>query len=101
MDAKLTNEDDKGRTPFTVASSKETRNEFRRFMASNPDRYDYTTAQIPSALTPEMENEKDKRNAERKKVQKKAQKQRIKRALAAEKRFAQQQAAKQAGITSW
>ena len=34
--------------------------------------------QIPSALTPEMENEKDKRNTERKKAQKKAQKQRVK-----------------------
>ena len=34
--------------------------------------------QIPSTLTPEMENEKDKRNTERKKAQKKAQKQRVK-----------------------
>ena len=34
--------------------------------------------QIPSALTPEMESEKEKRNTERKKVQKKAQKQRVK-----------------------
>ncbi|XP_078375747.1 LOW QUALITY PROTEIN: tRNA endonuclease ANKZF1-like [Oculina patagonica] len=120
--------DDKGRTPFTVAGSKETRNVFRRFMASYPDRYDYAKAQIPSALTLEMENEKEKRNTERKKAQKKAQKQRLKeqkalerkkeeeekekkalqalsdrekRALAAEKRFAQQQAAKQAGISSW
>jgi len=119
--------DDKGRPPFVVASSKETRNEFRRYMASHPDRYDYVTAQIPSALTPEMENEREKRNAERKKAQKKAQKQRVKeqkalerrkeeeekekkalqalsdrekRALAAERRFAQQRAAKQAGINS-
>jgi len=119
--------DNKGRPPFTNAGSKETRNVFRRFMASYPERYDYVKAQIPSALTPEMENEKEKRNAERKKAQKKAQKQRLKeqkalerkkeeeekekkalqalserekRALAAEKRFAQQQAAKQTGITS-
>lgn len=118
--------DEKGRTSYAVAGNKDTRNEFRRFMASYPDRYDYVKAQIPSALTPEMENEKEKRNAERKKAQKKAQKQRAKeqkafermkeeeekekrayqalsdrekRALAAEKRFAQQQAAKQAGIT--
>lgn len=118
--------DDKGRPPFVVACNKETRNEFRRFMASFPDRYDYAKAQIPSALTPEMEIEKEKRNAERKKVQKKAQKQRAKeqkalerrkeeeenekkafqslserekRALAAEKRFTQQLAAKQAGIS--
>lgn len=38
--------DDKGRTPYTVASDKETRNEFRRFMASHPDRYDYVKAQV-------------------------------------------------------
>lgn len=119
--------DMKGRPPFAVAGDKETRNEFRRFMASYPDRYDYAKAQIPSALTPEMEIEKEKRIAERKKAQKKAQRQRAKeqkaverrkeeeekekrtfealserekRALAAEKRFAQQLASKQNGTIS-
>ena len=42
----LFHRDDKGRPPFVVASSKETRNEFRRFMAANPDRYDYAKAQV-------------------------------------------------------
>ncbi|XP_074623468.1 tRNA endonuclease ANKZF1-like [Acropora palmata] len=121
---------DRGKPPFAVAGNKETRNEFRRFMALYPDRYDYTKAQIPSALTPEMELERRGRNAEKKKAQKaKAQKQRAyeeeqkiaqqkkeeeakgkkavaalsereKRALAAEKRFAQQLATKQTGTTS-
>lgn len=121
---------DRGKPPFAVAGNKETRNEFRRFMALYPDRYDYAKAQIPSALTPEMELERRGRNAEKKKAQKaKAQKQRAyeeeqkialqkkeeeakgkkavvalsereKRALAAEKRFAQQLASKQTGTTS-
>ena len=38
--------DGRGRPPFVVAGSKETRNEFRRFMASFPDRYDYAKAQV-------------------------------------------------------
>ena len=38
----------------------------------------FSKKQKHSALTPDMENEKEKRNAERKKAQKKAQKQRIK-----------------------
>ena len=38
--------DGRGRPPFVVAGSKETRNEFRRFMAAFPDRYDYTKAQV-------------------------------------------------------
>jgi len=38
--------DNKGRPPFTIAGSKETRNVFRRFMASYPERYDYVKAQV-------------------------------------------------------
>ena len=38
--------DEKGRTPYAVAGDKETRNEFRRFMACHPDRYDYVKAQV-------------------------------------------------------
>ena len=38
--------DGRGRPPFVVAGSKETRNEFRRFMAAFPDRYDYAKAQV-------------------------------------------------------
>lgn len=37
---------DRGKSPFLVAGNKETRNEFRRFMARYPDRYDYAKAQV-------------------------------------------------------
>eukprot|EP00198_Chlamydomonas_reinhardtii_P013555 XP_001702892.1 predicted protein [Chlamydomonas reinhardtii] len=47
--------DGKGRPPYDLASDKETRDAFRRFMAQQPDRWDYSTSGIPSALTEEME----------------------------------------------
>lgn len=47
--------DEKGRTPYMLASDKEVRNAFRRFMASNLDRWDWHVAKVPSALTKEME----------------------------------------------
>ncbi|XP_048857805.1 ankyrin repeat and zinc finger domain-containing protein 1 isoform X1 [Brienomyrus brachyistius] len=107
--------DIKGRTPYNVAPEKDTRNAFRKFMAENPDKYDYGKAQIPGPLTAEIETKK----AEKKRVQKAARKQREKeqkeekrreeaeqeekrrfaalsdrekRALAAEKRLQQQMA---------
>lgn len=47
--------DEKGRTPYMLSSEKEVRNTFRRFMASNPDKWDWHAAKVPSALTKEME----------------------------------------------
>ncbi|KAG2450545.1 hypothetical protein HYH02_005046 [Chlamydomonas schloesseri] len=47
--------DGKGRTPYALAADKNTRDVFRRFMAQHPDRWDYSTSGIPSALTEEME----------------------------------------------
>lgn len=44
--------DEKGRTPYAVAGDKETRNEFRRFMACHPDRYDYVKAQVCFVKSP-------------------------------------------------
>lgn len=44
--------DEKGRTPYAVAGDKETRNEFRRFMACHPDRYDYVKAQVCFVRSP-------------------------------------------------
>jgi hypothetical protein len=32
--------------PYIVAKDKETRNAFRRFMAQQPDRFDYVAAQV-------------------------------------------------------
>ncbi|XP_071101998.1 tRNA endonuclease ANKZF1-like [Haliotis cracherodii] len=67
-----------GKVPYSVTTSKETRNEFRRFMGEFPEKFDYSKAQIPSALTPEMEAEKRVKDAEKKKQQKKAKQERLK-----------------------
>ncbi|XP_061186027.1 tRNA endonuclease ANKZF1-like [Saccostrea echinata] len=67
-----------GQTPYNHGKDKETRNEFRKFMGRYPDRYDYKTAQIPSALTDDMEQERKQKAAERKKLQKKAKQERMK-----------------------
>lgn len=47
--------DERGRTPYMLASEKEVRNTFRRFMALNLDRWDWHAAKVSSALTKEME----------------------------------------------
>ncbi|KAJ9680903.1 hypothetical protein PVL29_020033 [Vitis rotundifolia] len=47
--------DERGRTPYMLATEKEVRNTFRRFMASNLDKWDWHAAKVPSALTKEME----------------------------------------------
>ncbi|XP_015524854.1 ankyrin repeat and zinc finger domain-containing protein 1 [Neodiprion lecontei] len=62
------NKNKKFQTPYTATVDKETRNTFRRFMAANPNKFDYTKSQIPGPLTDEMELEL----AEKKKLLKKA-----------------------------
>lgn len=47
--------DGRGRTPYMLASEKEVRNIFRRFMAINPDKWDWHAANVPSPLTKEIE----------------------------------------------
>lgn len=47
--------DERGRTPYMLATEKEVRNAFRRFMASNIDKWDWNAAKVPSPLTKEME----------------------------------------------
>ncbi|XP_026766805.3 ankyrin repeat and zinc finger domain-containing protein 1 isoform X1 [Pangasianodon hypophthalmus] len=66
--------DRKGQTPYAVAPDKESRNMFRKFMAEHPNKYDYAKAQVPGPLTAEIESKK----AEKKKAQKAAKKQREK-----------------------
>ncbi|CAN9497826.1 unnamed protein product [Ophioblennius macclurei] len=115
--------DDKGRPPYIVAPDKDTRNVFRKYMGENPDKYDYSKAQVPGPLTAEIESKK----TEKKKTQKAQKKQRDKelkeekrkqeleteekqrfasltdrekRALAAERRLAQQAAATGAAISN-
>ncbi|XP_071158192.1 tRNA endonuclease ANKZF1-like isoform X1 [Mytilus edulis] len=73
-----------GQTAYQLTSDKETRNEFRRFMAKFPERYDYDSGKVPGPLTEEMEAERRKREAERKRVQKKAKQERDKEKKAEE-----------------
>ena len=102
--------------PYSLCLDKETRNCFRRFQASNPDKFDYSAAQIPieKPLTAEEEARQAAKRNEKKKAQRAAKKEkekllkvqqevikkeedeknrflnlsdREKRALAAEKRF--------------
>lgn len=83
--------DSGGKPPFAVAGSKETRNAFRRFRGNNPDMYNYDTAQIPSALTDELEAERKQREAERKKAQRKARNERLKEKKAEESKLSTEQ----------
>ncbi|XP_008297369.1 ankyrin repeat and zinc finger domain-containing protein 1 isoform X2 [Stegastes partitus] len=115
--------DNKGQTPYVVAPDKETRNVFRKYMAENPDKYDYGKAQVPGPLTAEIESKKmEKKKAQKaqKKQREKEQKEekrkqeleveekkkfasltdREKRALAAERRLAEQVAAAGASISN-
>ncbi|XP_015111543.1 ankyrin repeat and zinc finger domain-containing protein 1 [Diachasma alloeum] len=47
----------KCQTPYAATAGKEARNTFRRFMAVNPDKFDYQKSQIPAPLTEEIEME--------------------------------------------
>ncbi|XP_063421808.1 tRNA endonuclease ANKZF1-like [Mytilus trossulus] len=73
-----------GQTAYQLTSDKETRNEFRRFMAKCPERYDYDSGKVPGPLTEEMEAERRKKDAERKRIQKKAKQERDKEKKAEE-----------------
>ena len=66
--------DSSGRVPYMVASDKETRATFRRFMGSYPDRFDYVKAAIPSPLTDDIEKQKAEKLPEKRKLQKQAKK---------------------------
>ena len=50
-----TQRDEQGRTPYALAADKAVRDAFRRYMAAEPERWDYAAAEVPSALTQEME----------------------------------------------
>lgn len=73
-----------GRTAYQVAADKPTRDAMRRFMAQNPDKWDYAVAQVPSALTDEMANEQESKKAAKKAKQR--EKERARKAAAQEKR---------------
>ncbi|EPS61203.1 hypothetical protein M569_13596, partial [Genlisea aurea] len=57
--------DERGRTPYMLAADKEVRNIFRRFMASNLEKWDWHAAKVPSALTKEMEESQAAKQAEK------------------------------------
>jgi len=44
-----------GKTAYAVASTKGVRDAFRRYMAAAPQQWDWAAADVPSALTPEMD----------------------------------------------
>ncbi|XP_068559623.1 tRNA endonuclease ANKZF1 isoform X2 [Cebidichthys violaceus] len=115
--------DNKGQTPYIVCPDKDTRNVFRKYMGENPDKYDYIKAQVPGPLTAEIESkkmekkkaqkavkkqrEKDQREEKRKQELEAEEKKRFasltdreKRALAAERRLAEQVAAAGDGLSN-
>ncbi|XP_037542327.1 ankyrin repeat and zinc finger domain-containing protein 1 [Nematolebias whitei] len=114
--------DNKGQTPYIVTPDKDTRSVFRKYMGENPEKYNYSKAQIPGPLTAESEFKKaEKKKAQRaqKRQRDKEQKEekrkqeleeeekrkfasltdREKRALAAERRLAEQVAAAGVGAS--
>ncbi|XP_017890086.1 ankyrin repeat and zinc finger domain-containing protein 1-like [Ceratina calcarata] len=55
-------------TPYAAANDKETRNTFRRFMGSNPDKFNYSKSQIPGPLTDEIEQEELEKKRQQRKI---------------------------------
>ncbi|XP_040374079.1 ankyrin repeat and zinc finger domain-containing protein 1 isoform X1 [Rosa chinensis] len=84
--------DERGQTPYTVANEKEVRNTFRRFMASNLDKWDWNAAKVPSALTKEMEESQAAKQAE-KEAKRKAKAKELKKLRKEKEKKAQAEAA--------
>ncbi|KAF1001389.1 uncharacterized protein LOC141705637 [Apium graveolens] len=84
--------DERGRTPYMLATEKEVRNAFRRFMASNIDKWDWNTAKVPSPLTKEMEEAQNAKQAE-KDAKRKARAKELKKLKKAKEKKAQAEAA--------
>ncbi|KAM6600958.1 hypothetical protein CsatA_020567 [Cannabis sativa] len=83
--------DERGRTPYMLANEKEVRNVFRRFMASNLDKWDWHAAKVPSALTKEMEESQATKQAE-KDAKRKARAKELKKLRKAKEKKAQAEA---------
>ncbi|RKO84866.1 hypothetical protein BDK51DRAFT_43923 [Blyttiomyces helicus] len=60
----------RGARAYDVASTKDARDAFRRFVARAPDRWDYKAAGVPGPLTDEMEAKQRERDREKRKKQK-------------------------------
>ena len=64
------------RTPYNIASNKQSRDQFRLFMNDYPDRYDYKLARIPAPLSRDKLNEKTEKEKEKRKQQRKLKRER-------------------------
>ncbi|XP_024987084.1 ankyrin repeat and zinc finger domain-containing protein 1 [Cynara cardunculus var. scolymus] len=84
--------DERGRTPYMLATEKEVRNTFRRFMALNLDKWDWQAAKVPSPLTKEMEESQNAKQAE-KDAKRKARAKELKKLRKAREKKAQAEAA--------
>ncbi|XP_006307077.2 ankyrin repeat and zinc finger domain-containing protein 1 isoform X1 [Capsella rubella] len=84
--------DERGRTPYLLANEKEVRNTFRRFMASNLEKWNWHDANVPSPLTKEMEESQAAKQAE-KDAKQKARAKELKKLRKAREKKAQAEAA--------
>ncbi|XP_076942469.1 uncharacterized protein LOC143612343 [Bidens hawaiensis] len=84
--------DERGKTPYMLATEKEVRNTFRRFMALNLDKWDWQAAKVPSALTKEMEESQNAKQAE-KDAKRKARAKELKKVRKAREKKAEAEAA--------
>ncbi|KAL1217125.1 hypothetical protein V5N11_021462 [Cardamine amara subsp. amara] len=84
--------DERGRTPYMLANEKEVRNTFRRFMASNLEKWNWHDAKVPSPLTKEMEESQAAKQAE-KDAKQKARAKELKKLRKAREKKAQAEAA--------
>ncbi|KAG6403249.1 hypothetical protein SASPL_135466 [Salvia splendens] len=91
--------DERGQTPYMLATDKEVRNTFRRFMASNMEKWDWHAAKVPSPLTKEMEESQAAKQAE-KDAKRKAKAKELKKVKKAKEKKAQAEAAESSNNSS-
>ncbi|KAJ3706690.1 hypothetical protein LUZ61_010395 [Rhynchospora tenuis] len=93
--------DERGKTPYMLATDKEVRNTFRRFMALNLDKWDWHAANVPSALTKEMEESQAAKQAEKdaKRKAKAKELKKLKKAKEKEKEKEKEKAKAQASVS--
>ncbi|KAF3787761.1 Ankyrin repeat and zinc finger domain-containing protein 1 [Nymphaea thermarum] len=90
--------DERGKTPYMVATDKEVRNTFRRFMALNLEKWDWHAANVPSPLTKELEESQVAKQAE-KDAKRKARAKELKKLRKAKEKAQAQSAVSQAPTT--
>ncbi|CAK0840035.1 unnamed protein product [Prorocentrum cordatum] len=66
--------DSKGRVPYFLCPTQKARDAFRRWRGENEDEWDWSAAQVPEALTDEVEQRKKDKDKEKKKKLKEKQK---------------------------